>query len=155
MTFSLVVWVQPTQLLSKPITTFSTPFQRSITDIQTSRWIACTGSLICNSNLSTRLASPNLLKTFLQLRPERFRAPELLFNPSLIGLEYPSIHQGQMACSSLHSYKHIRSCGVFFCLQLCICPFKSPTWTYEVNYINPSCWLAGPPSSLVCVVYFI
>ena len=31
----------------------------------------------------------------VQLGPERFRAPELLFNPSLIGLEYASIPQGQ------------------------------------------------------------
>ena len=36
----------------------------------------------------------------LQLGPERFRAPELLFNPSLIGLEYASIPQGQQAHAS-------------------------------------------------------
>lgn len=29
--------------------------------------------------------------TSVQLGPERFRAPELLFNPSLVGLEYPGI----------------------------------------------------------------
>merc|ERR1719453_719895 len=27
----------------------------------------------------------------VKLGPERFRAPELLFNPSLVGLEYPSV----------------------------------------------------------------
>ncbi|KAF2458648.1 alpha-centractin [Lineolata rhizophorae] len=29
----------------------------------------------------------------LKIGPERFRAPEILFNPELIGLEYPGIHQ--------------------------------------------------------------
>lgn len=30
---------------------------------------------------------------FLQLGPERFRAPEILFNPELIGQEYAGVHQ--------------------------------------------------------------
>jgi centractin len=29
----------------------------------------------------------------LQIGPERFRAPEILFDPEIIGLEYPGIHQ--------------------------------------------------------------
>lgn len=29
----------------------------------------------------------------IKLGPERFRAPEILFDPELIGLEYPGIHQ--------------------------------------------------------------
>lgn len=29
----------------------------------------------------------------LQLGPERFRAPEILFNPELIGQEYAGVHQ--------------------------------------------------------------
>ncbi|KAI9356730.1 actin-like protein [Zopfochytrium polystomum] len=29
----------------------------------------------------------------VRLGPERFRAPEILFNPDLVGLEYPGIHQ--------------------------------------------------------------
>jgi centractin len=29
----------------------------------------------------------------MQLGPERFRAPEILFNPELIGQEYSGIHQ--------------------------------------------------------------
>ncbi|KEZ38798.1 hypothetical protein SAPIO_CDS10838 [Scedosporium apiospermum] len=29
----------------------------------------------------------------LQLGPERFRAPEILFDPEIIGLEYPGVHQ--------------------------------------------------------------
>ncbi|KAF1987399.1 Actin/actin-like protein [Aulographum hederae CBS 113979] len=29
----------------------------------------------------------------LKIGPERFRAPEILFNPELIGLEYPGVHQ--------------------------------------------------------------
>ncbi len=29
----------------------------------------------------------------MQLGPERFRAPEILFNPDIIGLEYPGVHQ--------------------------------------------------------------
>jgi centractin len=28
-----------------------------------------------------------------QLGPERFRAPEILFDPEIIGLEYPGVHQ--------------------------------------------------------------
>ena len=31
--------------------------------------------------------------TWIQLGPERFRAPEILFDPELIGLEYPGLHQ--------------------------------------------------------------
>lgn len=30
---------------------------------------------------------------FYQLGPERFRAPEILFNPELIGQEYAGVHQ--------------------------------------------------------------
>lgn len=30
---------------------------------------------------------------FYQLGSERFRAPEILFDPEIIGLEYPGIHQ--------------------------------------------------------------
>lgn len=29
----------------------------------------------------------------LQVGPERYRAPEILFDPEIIGLEYPGIHQ--------------------------------------------------------------
>jgi centractin len=29
----------------------------------------------------------------LQIGPERFRAPEILFDPEIIGLEYPGVHQ--------------------------------------------------------------
>ncbi len=29
----------------------------------------------------------------MQLGPERFRAPEILFNPELIGQEYAGVHQ--------------------------------------------------------------
>lgn len=29
----------------------------------------------------------------MQLGPERFRSPEILFNPELVGLEYPGVHQ--------------------------------------------------------------
>lgn len=29
----------------------------------------------------------------MQLGSERFRAPEILFDPEIIGLEYPGIHQ--------------------------------------------------------------
>ncbi|KAI9591057.1 actin-related protein [Syncephalis fuscata] len=36
-----------------------------------------------------KLPDGNIVK----LGPERFRAPEILFNPELIGLEYPGIHQ--------------------------------------------------------------
>jgi len=31
--------------------------------------------------------------SLVQIGPERFRAPEILFNPELIGLEYPGVHQ--------------------------------------------------------------
>lgn len=31
--------------------------------------------------------------TMQQIGPERFRAPELLFDPEIIGLEYPGVHQ--------------------------------------------------------------
>lgn len=31
--------------------------------------------------------------SILKLGPERFRAPEVLFDPEIIGLEYPGIHQ--------------------------------------------------------------
>lgn len=33
------------------------------------------------------------LRAFHQLGSERFRAPEILFDPEIIGLEYPGIHQ--------------------------------------------------------------
>jgi centractin len=33
------------------------------------------------------------ITSFLQLGPERFRAPEILFNPELIGQEYAGVHQ--------------------------------------------------------------
>ncbi len=29
----------------------------------------------------------------MQVGPERFRAPEILFDPEIIGLEYPGVHQ--------------------------------------------------------------
>ena len=29
----------------------------------------------------------------LQVGPERFRAPEILFDPEIIGVEYPGVHQ--------------------------------------------------------------
>lgn len=29
----------------------------------------------------------------MQIGPERFRAPEIMFDPEIIGLEYPGIHQ--------------------------------------------------------------
>jgi centractin len=33
------------------------------------------------------------LTAFSQVGAERFRAPEILFNPEIIGLEYPGVHQ--------------------------------------------------------------
>ena len=36
----------------------------------------------------------------LQVGPERFRAPEILFDPEIIGLEYPGIHQ--MVVDAIH-----------------------------------------------------
>ena len=33
------------------------------------------------------------MSPFFQLGPERFRAPEILFNPELIGQEYAGVHQ--------------------------------------------------------------
>lgn len=38
--------------------------------------------------------------SILHVGSEKFRAPELLFNPSLIGLEYPGIHQALVNCIS-------------------------------------------------------
>lgn len=38
--------------------------------------------------------------SILHVGSEKFRAPELLFNPSLIGLEYPGIHQSLVNCIS-------------------------------------------------------
>jgi centractin len=38
--------------------------------------------------------------TLIQLGPERFWAPEILFNPELIGLEYPGVHQ--IVVDSIH-----------------------------------------------------
>jgi centractin len=38
--------------------------------------------------------------SILHVGSEKFRAPELLFNPSLIGLEYPGIHQTLVNCIS-------------------------------------------------------
>lgn len=43
--------------------------------------------------------------------------------------------------------------AVVFGLQLCTWPFKSLTWTFEVNFINPSCWLAAQLNSPVCWAY--
>lgn len=34
-----------------------------------------------------------MLTDHVQLGSERFRAPEILFDPEIIGLEYPGIHQ--------------------------------------------------------------
>jgi len=36
--------------------------------------------------------------TIISLGAERFRAPEILFNPNLVGLEYPGVHE-LLACS--------------------------------------------------------
>jgi actin-related protein len=36
--------------------------------------------------------------TTLKLGAERSKAPEILFNPSLIGLEYPGIHEMVTGC---------------------------------------------------------
>ena len=36
---------------------------------------------------------PVFLLGAIQLGPERFRAPEILFNPELIGQEYAGVHQ--------------------------------------------------------------
>lgn len=38
--------------------------------------------------------------SILHVGSEKYRAPELLFNPSLIGLEYPGIHQSLVNCIS-------------------------------------------------------
>ena len=40
----------------------------------------------CQANLD------NIL-TLRQIGPEQFRAPEILFNPDMIGTEYPGVHQ--------------------------------------------------------------
>jgi len=42
---------------------------------------------------SDTTTAPDLTLRFLQLGPERFRAPEILFNPELIGQEYAGVHQ--------------------------------------------------------------
>lgn len=39
------------------------------------------------------LSFTNLSLAFIQLGAERFRAPEILFNPELIGQEYVGVHQ--------------------------------------------------------------
>lgn len=41
---------------------------------------------------AARLSRELVLRN-LQLGPERFRAPEILFNPELIGQEYAGVHQ--------------------------------------------------------------
>lgn len=35
----------------------------------------------------------SILSDIKQIGPERFRAPEILFDPEIIGLEYPGLHQ--------------------------------------------------------------
>ena len=40
-----------------------------------------------------RLIVATQFLTFHQIGPERFRAPEILFDPEIIGLEYPGVHQ--------------------------------------------------------------
>lgn len=40
-----------------------------------------------------RYSACELLTPISQLGPERFRAPEILFNPELIGQEYAGVHQ--------------------------------------------------------------
>ena len=39
------------------------------------------------------LFADHSIRLFLQIGAERFRAPEILFNPELIGEEYVGIHQ--------------------------------------------------------------
>ena len=48
-----------------------------------------------NFRFQPRLNSPQYvyLLTHKQIGAERFRAPEILFDPEIIGLEYPGIHQ--------------------------------------------------------------
>ena len=43
----------------------------------------------CSSNASFVLPDGNVI----QLGPERFRAPEILFNPGIIGVEAPAVHE--------------------------------------------------------------
>lgn len=46
--------------------------------------------------LPTRRPHPQfspLLTAFFQIGAERFRAPEILFDPEIIGQEYPGVHQ--------------------------------------------------------------
>lgn len=42
----------------------------------------------CTSNIDSRL-----IPRRPQLGPERHRAPEVLFNPEIVGLEYAGVHQ--------------------------------------------------------------
>lgn len=39
------------------------------------------------------LEQVDILTSRLQIGAERFRAPEILFDPEIIGLEYPGVHQ--------------------------------------------------------------
>lgn len=50
------------------------------------------GNIVQVRSLTEPLVSLNLMQA-LKLGPERFRAPEILFNPELIGQEYAGVHQ--------------------------------------------------------------
>jgi centractin len=47
---------------------------------------------LCRFVFYLQFLSRNLL-SILKLGPERFRAPEILFNPEIIGQEYAGVHQ--------------------------------------------------------------
>lgn len=44
-------------------------------------------------NIESTLQRHKLSNKASQIGPERFRAPEILFDPEIIGLEYPGVHQ--------------------------------------------------------------
>lgn len=57
--------------------------------IRVARWADTQGRIY----LEARCISSQTTTDKPQIGSERFRAPEILFNPELIGLEYPGVHQ--------------------------------------------------------------
>lgn len=51
------------------------------------------GNVVQVSELRISIQVLGILSEISQLGPERFRAPEILFNPELIGQEYAGVHQ--------------------------------------------------------------
>jgi hypothetical protein len=49
--------------------------------------------LMARSSRYVRLYSLRRSSAYHQLGTERFLAPEILFNPELVGHEYPGVHQ--------------------------------------------------------------